>query len=175
MSTIIAGKYRGRKLHNKNLRNVRPTQARVKKSIFQILEPIEDKKVLDLYSGTGSIGLEFLSRGAKHVRMVEISRAMVNTINLNINKIHNKKNFDIICKDVTKFLNSKLNHSKYDIIFADPPYNSIDYYDLKKKINFQLNENGVFCMEMYKTNISDENCDIRVYGKTQIVIWKKIL
>ena len=94
MSTIIAGKYKGRKIHNKNLKNVRPTQAKIKKSIFQILEPIENKVVLDLYSGTGSIGLEFLSRGAKHVVMVEKSRFMANTINDNINKIHNEKNFD---------------------------------------------------------------------------------
>ena len=155
MSTIIAGKYKGRKIHNKNLKNVRPTQAKIKKSIFQILEPIENKVVLDLYSGTGSIGLEFLSRGAKHVVMVEKSRFMANTINDNINKIINEKNFDIICCDVNKFLNMKFNQTKYDIIFADPPYHSIDFYDLKK-IKVQLKEQGIFCMEMYKTNIDDK-------------------
>ena len=173
MSTIIAGKYKGRKIHNKNLKNVRPTQAKIKKSIFQILEPIENKVVLDLYSGTGSIGLEFLSRGAKHVVMVEKSRFMANTINDNINKIHNEKNFDIICCDVNKFLNMKFNQTKYDIIFADPPYHSIDFYDLKKKIKVQLKEQGIFCMEMYKTNIDDKTCDVRLYGRTQVVIWKK--
>ena len=173
MSTIIAGKYKGRKIRNKNLKNVRPTQAKIKKSIFQILEPIENKVVLDLYSGTGSIGLEFLSRGAKHVVMVEKSRFLANSINNNVNKIHNEKNFNIICSDVDKFLDMKFYQTKYDIIFADPPYHSTDFYDLKKKINFQLIEQGIFCMEMYKTNIDDQTCDVRLYGKTQVVIWKK--
>ena len=105
--------------------------------------------------------------------MVEKSRFMANTINDNINKIHNEKNFDIICCDVNKFLNMKFNQTNYDIIFADPPYHSIDFYDLKKKIKVQLKEQGIFCMEMYKTNIDDKTCDVRLYGRTQVVIWKK--
>ena len=96
MSTIIAGKYKGRNIKIHNLKNVRPTLAKVKKSIFQILEPIDNKKVLDLYSGTGSIGLEFLSRGAKMVTMVEKSRKLTSILHENILKIHFDSNYKII-------------------------------------------------------------------------------
>tara|TARA_Y100001968_G_C19201784_1_gene640344 strand:+ start:15 stop:530 length:516 start_codon:yes stop_codon:yes gene_type:complete len=171
MSTIIAGKYKGRNIRIRNLKNVRPTLARIKKSIFQILEPIENKNVLDLYSGTGSIGLEFLSRGASTVTMVERSRKLVSILHKNISKIHLDNNYTIICNDAIRFLNN--NSNKYDIIFADPPYDTIEYLELKKKINSLLHNGGVFCMEMKKNKLFDNSIDIRVYGNSQVAIWKK--
>ena len=171
MSSIISGKYKGRNLKIYNLKNVRPTLARVKKSIFQILEPIQNKNILDLYSGTGSIGLEFLSRGAKEVTMVEKSRKLISVINKNISQIHKNENFYIICKDAIRFLKS--NSKKYDIIFADPPYNSIEFNDLKELVEFSLLDNGIFCMEMAKKHIVDTSIDIRKYGNTQVAIWRK--
>ena len=71
MINIIAGKYKGQKLFHINNNNVRPTQAKVRKSIFDILGSLNDKKILDLYSGVGSFGIESLSRGASHLTSVE--------------------------------------------------------------------------------------------------------
>ena len=171
MSKIIAGKYKGRKIKISNLRNVRPTLAKVKKSIFQILEPFKDKKILDLYSGTGSIGLEFLSRGAREVVMVEKSRKLTSLLKQNISNIHLEDNYQIICNDVMRFL--KINENKFDIIFADPPYDSIDFFKLKDSIDSSLVKNGTFCMEMNKQKINDLMIDIRVYGNSQVAIWTK--
>jgi len=171
MSTIIAGKYKGRNIRINKLKNVRPTLAKVKKSIFQILEPIKNKKVLDLYSGTGSIGLEFLSRGAKNVIMVEKSRKLISLLKKNITSIHLEDNYDIICKDAIRFLKS--NSNMFDIIFADPPYNTMEFSDLKSMVELSLVNGGVFCMEMKKNKIIDDSIDVRVYGNTQVAIWKK--
>ena len=171
MSKIIAGKYKGRKIKISNLSNVRPTLAKVKKSIFQILEPFNDKKILDLYSGTGSIGLEFLSRGAREVVMVEKSRKLTSLLKQNISNIHIEDNYQIICNDVMKFL--KINENKFDIIFADPPYDSIDFFKLKDYIDSSLVKNGTFCMEMIKQKINDLMIYIRVYGSSEVAIWTK--
>ena len=70
MTIIISGKYRGRKLLDLKNPLVRPTQARVRKSMLQILEPFQDSSVLDLFSGIGTLGIEAISRGAKSVIMV---------------------------------------------------------------------------------------------------------
>ena len=171
MSTIIAGKYKGRNIKIHNLKGVRPTLAKVKKSIFQILEPIKGKKVLDLYSGSGSIGLEFLSRDADMVTMVEKSKKIASIMHKNISKIHLHNNYKIICNDVIKFI--KKNSDFYDIIFADPPYNIVEFIELKKIVDSSLVNGGVFCMEMEKKPIADNSIDIRIYGNTQVVFWKK--
>ena len=61
---------------------------------------------------------------------------------------------------------------KFDIIFADPPYTKVDYFDLKKLIKPFLNEDGVFCMEMKRCFINDETARIKKYGSTQVVFWR---
>ena len=71
MITVIAGKYKGRKLSFIKNVSVRPTQAKVKKSIFDILGNLDGKAVLDLYCGVGGFGIEALSRGAKELSLVE--------------------------------------------------------------------------------------------------------
>ena len=87
MISIIAGKYKGRKLSYINNNNVRPTQAKVKKSVFDILGPLDNKNVLDLYSGVGSFGIESLSRGAKSLTCVEINPSVFRILLKNINNI----------------------------------------------------------------------------------------
>ena len=74
MISVIAGKYKGRKLYGVKNLHVRPTQAKVRKSIFQILEPFHDLEVLDLYAGVGTLGIEAMSRGATRVVFVENNR-----------------------------------------------------------------------------------------------------
>ena len=87
MIKIIAGKYKNRKLKIFKLHNVRPTQARVRKSIMDVLQNFHNQSVLDLFSGVGTLGIESFSRGAKSVTFVDNDSKVLNVLkkNLNIN------------------------------------------------------------------------------------------
>ena len=84
MTSVIAGKYKGRKLFDVKNLHVRPTQAKVRKSIFQILEPFDGLEVLDLYAGVGTLGIEAMSRGASRVVFVEKNRIVFKVLQKNI-------------------------------------------------------------------------------------------
>ena len=172
MITIIAGKYKGRKLSYINNPNVRPTQAKVKKSIFDILGSLDNKRVLDLYSGVGSFGIESLSRGACHLTAIEINPSIFKILLKNINNLCKNDDVKLHRMSVDKFLN--MNNKKFDIIFADPPYGDFDFFELKQIVSKFLSSNGIFCMEMKKTNFieSEDNIRIKYYGNTQVVFWK---
>lgn len=170
MVTIIAGKYKGHKLKQVKSDSVRPTSARVKKSMFQILEPITGKRVLDLYAGIGSLGIEALSRDAEKVTLVERSRKIFRTLQENLSHICNGDDYNVFCIDAAIFL--KRDTNDYDIIIADPPYGNYNFFTLKELIKPHLLQNGVFCMEMKKTPILDDYIEIRNYGNTQVVFWR---
>ncbi len=171
MISIIAGKYKGRKLYQIDNSNLRPTQAKVRKSIFDILGSLEHKKVLDLYSGVGSLGIESLSRGASHLTFVEKNSSIFKILLKNIQKICPDEDIRLHRKSVEKFLS--LNNEKFDIIFADPPYGEYSFFDLKENISKFLRPNGIFCMEMKKEELNDikNNTRIKHYGNTQVVFW----
>jgi 16S rRNA (guanine966-N2)-methyltransferase len=170
MIKIISGKYKGRKLQDVPNLYVRPTQAVVRKSMMQILEPFEGATVLDLYAGVGTLGLEALSRGASQLTSVESNRLVLETLRKNIEIICKDEDIEIKAMDVSRFL--KMNLKKYDIIIADPPYTKVDYFDLKEMIKPFLNEDGVFCMEMKRCSIDDITARVKKYGSTQVVFWK---
>jgi 16S rRNA (guanine966-N2)-methyltransferase len=119
---IIAGKYGGRKLAAFKADHIRPTTDRVKEVIFNKLQfSIEGARVLDLFSGTGSLSFEALSRGADFVRAVEISRQSVQIINKNKKTLQIGDEMDIVSMDVLKFL-EKSSGEPFDIILIDPPF-----------------------------------------------------
>ena len=170
MIKIISGKYKGRKLFNVPNIYLRPTQAIVRKSMMQILEPFEGMSVLDLYSGVGTLGIEALSRGAKKISFVESNFSAVKVLEKNIESICFDDDIEIFPYDVTHFFKS--NFAKYDIIIADPPYALIDYRSLKKKVLPFLNKGGIFCMEMKRSKIEDDSVRVKNYGSTQVVFWR---
>ena len=172
MITIIAGKYKGRKLSYINNPNVRPTQAKVKKSIFDILGVLDNKKVLDLYSGVGSFGIEALSRGAAHLTSIEINPSVFKILLKNINNICKNDDVKLHRMSADKFLN--MNNKKFDIIFADPPYGDFNFFEIKDSVSKILSSNGVLCMEMKKTNLieTEDNIRVKYYGNTQVVFWQ---
>jgi 16S rRNA (guanine966-N2)-methyltransferase len=123
---IISGKFRGRKLKAPAGLDIRPTLDRVKESIFNVLgERIIDAEVLDLFSGTGSLGLESLSRGCSLVYFIDNNIQSINLIRYNTDKIATGQKdtgeFRIVKKDVRQYLRF-CNDKKWDIIFIDPPY-----------------------------------------------------
>ena len=119
---IISGKYGGRRLSPPKNITARPTTDFAKESLFNLLNnriDFEGIDVLDLFSGTGGIGIECVSRGAREVTSVEIAHVQQNWI-IQCCRTLGVRNLSLIRGDVFKFLSAC--HTKYDLVFADPPY-----------------------------------------------------
>tara|TARA_Y100000590_G_C15376700_1_gene884725 strand:- start:15 stop:536 length:522 start_codon:yes stop_codon:yes gene_type:complete len=171
MQRIIAGNYKGRPISSMPGDNTRPTQARVRKSMLQILEPLEGKKVLDLFSGSGVLGIEALSRGAASLVSIENNKKIFSILHENLNKICSNDDFQAICMDAFDYL--KRCKEEFDIIICDPPYYKYDYMEIFNLSCKILGKDGVFCMEMKKNNVDSDIFRVKTYGSTQIILWRK--
>ena len=167
---IISGVYKGHTLSRMPSQQTRPTQARVRKSMLQILEPFEGKRVLDLFSGSGILGIEAISRGAESLISVENDKKIFKVLNNNLAKICNGENCQAIFMDAIKFLNTC--EQKFDIIISDPPYDKYDYLDIFNKSIKLINKGGIFCMEMRKRNVDKNIFRSKIYGNTQVILWE---
>ena len=170
MIKVIGGKYKGRKLLQVPKTNVRPTQAVVRKSMFDILGNLNSFDVLDLYSGVGTLGIESLSRGAKHLTSVERDRFTYKVLSENLNLICSEDDIATYNMDVKQFL--RFNNQSFDLIIADPPYNVDVYSYLSDSLRPILNENGILCIEMKKKIIPDSSVRTRTFGRTQLTFWR---
>ena len=170
MIKIIAGKYRGRKLLQVPKTNVRPPQAVVRKSMFDILGPLEGFSVLDLYSGVGTLGIESISRGAASLISVERDKFTYKVLSDNLDMICSANDTLTYNMDVKQFI--KFNNRTFDLIIADPPYNTDVYSYLNDSLRTILNKDGILCIEMKKREIEDESVRIRTFGRTQLTFWR---
>lgn len=171
---VISGTRKGCKLKGPRGNNTRPTEDRIKESLFNILRNIDNESiVLDLFAGSGGIGIEFLSRGAKKAYFVDKDYESIQCIRDNL--IHTKLNDnaevikDDALKSIKKFGQKEI---KFDYIFADPPYRK----DIIMKIieciwnNKVLKETGILILEHEKELILEDKiyglrkADYRVYG-----------
>ena len=151
---IISGELKGRRVIGSKLYNARPTTAFARESLFNILNNyyfFDKVRVLDLFSGTGSISFEFASRGCPNIELVENDKKnygmIVNTVkNLNFRQIRTIKG------DAFKYVETCL--PGYDVIFADPPYDLTGIDVLPNKIFERnlLSEEGVFILEHSKSH-----------------------
>ena len=120
---IITGKARGVKLLTLDGLDTRPTSERSKEAIFSMLQfEIQDKIVLDLFAGSGQMGLEALSRGASRAYLVDRGRGAYDIIKKNIEKSRLSEGCVAICEDSISFLKKQSGIEKFDIVFLDPPY-----------------------------------------------------
>jgi 16S rRNA (guanine966-N2)-methyltransferase len=120
---VIAGKYKGRKLETVPDNSVRPATDKVKGAIFNVLQSRvnwNSAKVLDLYAGSGSVGIEALSRGAKNCIFVEKSRSALQFLKSNIETIGAESDANVVYGDVDMFIDST--RMKFEVVSADPPY-----------------------------------------------------
>ena len=120
---VIAGLYRGRIISTVNDRSVRPATDRVRQTIFDILVTrmtLDGATVLDLFAGSGSLGIEALSRGARHAMFVEDSPRIVRSIHQNLLALGCTPQSDVIQMDAGQYIQSVA--GSFDLIFADPPY-----------------------------------------------------
>lgn len=116
---IISGKYRGKKIIGYDIEGTRPTMDRVKESIFGIIQNrIPGSIVLDLFAGSGSLGLEAISNGAQKLILVDNNKKVTDTIKDNIKSFDD--DIEVFTLDYKKFL--KETNEKFDVIFLDPPY-----------------------------------------------------
>lgn len=123
MMRIITGKARGVRLETPAGENTRPTAERTKEAVFSMLQfEMEDRQVLDLFAGSGQLGLEALSRGAAHAVLVDRDRTAAEVIRKNTNKTRLAPECEVYCSDYTEFLRGCRGKRRFDLIFLDPPY-----------------------------------------------------
>jgi 16S rRNA (guanine966-N2)-methyltransferase len=121
---IIAGEFKGRRLKTAESVKVRPTADRVREAWFSIVQrSLRGARVLDLYAGTGALGLEALSRGAATAEFVDVNRLALTTLRANIKLLDVAERTVIHRQDALKFA-EQLHPGQYDVAFADPPYAS---------------------------------------------------
>jgi 16S rRNA (guanine966-N2)-methyltransferase len=119
---IVAGRWKGRRLVAPAGRSVRPTADRVREAWMSIVQPwLPDARVLDLFAGSGALGLEAVSRGAAHADLVESSAASLKSIAANVAALQAMDTIRVHRADAIKYAES-LAPSAYDVAFADPPY-----------------------------------------------------
>ena len=182
---IIAGNFKGKKIFFPEDKKTRPLRDMVKESIFNLIEnsnkydlQIDKSNILDLFSGSGSFGLECMSRGAKKVFFFENYPQTLKVLKKNILDLklsHKCKIFEKNCLNFYEYEN--ITNEKFDIIFIDPPYkekniNLLIERVLSKKI---LSNNGIVIIHRHKKDdvvISDkfQTLDTRSYGISKIII-----
>lgn len=177
---VISGSARGKKLLCVDNMDIRPTLDRVKESVFNMIAfDIPDSCVLDLFSGSGSLGIEALSRGAAHCTFVDKSAASVAVTKENLKATRLDTIADVVCADSIDFINKT--DKKFDIIFIDPPYES-DLYEksLSAILKAHILKDDGFIVAEYDTEItpvfSTDGYNIikdKKYGRVRILIMKE--
>ena len=167
---ILSGVYRGIKIDTAKDVSYRPTKSRVRKSIFDIINPFDFSSVLDLFSGTGILGFESISRGASAITFVEKDAKSIRLLYRNREKFEGVP-INIIKNKVELFL--KKTNDSFDLIFADPPYDKIDYDWLFNSCIKKLSKNGKLVIEMRKNNFTYDDSIEKVYGNTKVLIFSK--
>ncbi len=156
---IIGGKWKGKKIFFDLIDDLRPTPDRAKETLFNWLgQDLSEMYCLDLFSGTGALGLEAFSRGAKKVTFVEKNKKYLQKIKKVYLEMSEKKDCDFFCSECLEWVKNNNSQTKYDLIFIDPPFNKnlIDdlltgilekellskggriYFEFEKKLNLKI-------------------------------------
>ena len=157
---IGGGKFRGMHIESPSGRKTRPTGGRLKKSLFDILAPrLPDARVLDLFAGAGTLGLEALSRGASYVTFVERNRAAANAIRKNLERLQLTEQAELLQRDAESAINFLAgSHDVFDLVLLDPPYRADIHAALVQKIGAAAlaKSGGLVILEHHhKTSLAD--------------------
>ena len=184
---IISGRLKGSSLYISKNKTIRPLKDLARESIFNILNhsnkilfQLEKSNILDLYAGTGSFGLECLSRKARHVCFVENEKSAIKVLEKNIEKLDIRKKTKVFFKDAINLIEKKnIINLKFDLIFCDPPFKFADTSKLIQLIfnNNLLNENGIIILHRNKTTkeklpVYFKVIEEKLYGISKIIFGK---
>lgn len=174
---VISGKYKGKKLEGFDIDGTRPTMDRVKESLFASIQNyIKDSKVLDLFAGSGALGIEALSMGAKECTFVDHNKVVYDILNKNTKNI---KDCTIIKRDYNDALKLfKDDNKKFDLILLDPPYNLNLINDCLNKIYEYnlLNDSGIIVCEYENERVDTNKYELlktKKYSTKYVTIYKK--
>ena len=166
---IIGGRNKSYRIVFKASPSLRPTSDRAKETLFSWLQfEIQNKTCLDLFSGTGGLGFEALSRGASHVTFVEKDKNLFKNILKNIDHLEYQSKSNVTCSAALKWMQT--NKRKFDIIFLDPPFDQVNYESLLSAIRAQdlLATDGKIYLE------TDKRTEIML-SKKQVVLKDKTM
>ncbi|MCD8200839.1 MAG: 16S rRNA (guanine(966)-N(2))-methyltransferase RsmD [Clostridia bacterium] len=174
---VCGGKYRGLKLTDFAGQDIRPTSDRAKVSLFNILgDRVGGALVLDLFCGSGALGIECLSRGCRKACFNDISKGSIEVLKKNLARLKGAHETEVTREDFSVYLN--LAREKFDIIFLDPPYRE-DYGAVALKIIAErglLTEGGMAVLERDTPFMEDieglEKTDARKYGKACLTFFE---
>ncbi len=179
---IISGIFKGKKLLQPSDKNTRPLKDLTKESIFNIMIhskkfsiKIADSNILDLFSGSGSFGLECLSRHANHVTFVENYKGVLPILKKNLLKLKTNNKYEIIEKDILRNFFNKTIIAKFDVIFIDPPFKEQKLFHVINEIkNYNiLKKNGIIVIHRHKKQndllpISFKLLEEKIYGISKV-------
>ena len=174
---VITGSQRGRRLFTLEGNDVRPTTDKVKESIFNIIQfDVPDAKVIDLFAGSGQLGIEALSRGAEFCVFVDASSKSISVVEENLKITNFREKAKTVRSDALGYLDRVI--EKYDIALLDPPYKAGLMEDAIERIAPHINENGVIVCETGSEEFLPENIEGFTskrykYGKIALTVYRK--
>ena len=181
---ISGGDFRGRRLANITGRSIRPTPEHIREAIFNIIgQDLSDTLVLDLFSGSGVLGLESISRGATRALLVDVSSNALSIIRKNIDLLRVRDKVTVLRHDLSRGLGSVYRTMPaFDVVFLDPPYNTDLALPVLKELDDCLNlrNSGLVIVEHFSKELSQVSLNVlhkvkqKSYGQTTISMFKKM-
>lgn len=174
---IVAGSRKGHRIAAPRGVVTRPTGDRVRESAFALIGPVEDATVLDLFAGSGAMGLEALSRGARRAIFVELDRGACRVISQNLEKLR-LTSAVVLCRDVVEVLREERARGRtYDLVLADPPYDDWAEHAIRlgELIPGVLAANGLVAVETAARVEPELPLDLvttRRYGSARITVYR---
>jgi 16S rRNA (guanine966-N2)-methyltransferase len=174
---IIAGERKGHTIYAPKGLATRPTSDRVRENVFNIVAPwVEDARVLDLYAGSGAMGLEALSRGAAAVVFIEADLDAVRAIERNLDRLRLAGATVVRADATTGLMQEAAAGRKYDLVLADPPYAMTDYDTLARYLPHVLADDGLLVFES-AARVEPEVAGLaartsRKYGSTRVTVFE---
>jgi 16S rRNA (guanine966-N2)-methyltransferase len=170
---VVAGRHRGRTLSAPSGTDTRPTADRVREALFSILGDVEGRRVLDLFAGSGALGIEALSRGAASATFVERDRRATDVIRANLERLD--EDAEVVARDALRWLRRPPDGAAYDLVLLDPPYDSAPR--LARPLSERLP--GVLAAGAFIVSESDKRSPLildlpleteRTYGDTRVAV-----
>lgn len=169
---VTGGVFRGRIIDSPLSNATRPTGSMAREALFNILQGVDDFAVLDLFAGSGIMGIEAVSRGAESVVAVEMNKAQAAKIKKQYQTLNIANRLTLLEKDALTLLDNDAYLQKFNLIYADPPFKNMTYPDLRPFLKF-LAPGGVAVFECPSRNLPEWTNEgkVRKYGESSLAFF----